>query len=109
MNNRLGSSVPQVAKEWWIEMMNSTPGDTMLSVFNSLRKADVRSDLSKISCPTLTITTAGNLLGTVDEFKSWQKEIAQAEIHVLQTDSFHPAASHPDECAELVARFIASH
>ncbi|MDO9437002.1 alpha/beta fold hydrolase [Hydrogenophaga sp.] len=109
MNNRLGSSVSTQAKAWWSEMMISTPADTMLSVFSSLRSADVRADLEKIQCPTFIVTTSGNLLGSVEDFKSMQQSISQAKLHVVETDSFHPAASHPDECAEQVALFIAAH
>ena len=46
------------------------------------------ADLSrKIACPTLVITTEESGLGTVEETRAWQQQIADSELLVLPGNS----------------------
>ena len=52
--------------------------------------------MPKIACPTLVITTEQSGLGTVDEMRAWQQQIAGSELLVLPGNSYHVAATHAD-------------
>jgi pimeloyl-ACP methyl ester carboxylesterase len=69
--------------------------------------ADIRADLPKITCPTLVITTEQSGLGSVEEMRSWQQQIADSELLVLPGNSYHVAATHADRAAEATLDFIA--
>jgi pimeloyl-ACP methyl ester carboxylesterase len=106
MGPRLGSAMPAEGVRWWTDMMGRTPRSTMLAIFPTLAEVDVRPLLPAIRCPALVVTTTGSRLGTVDAIESWQRTIAGSRLLVLETDSYHVAASHPDLAAREVLDFI---
>jgi pimeloyl-ACP methyl ester carboxylesterase len=70
--------------------------------------ADIRADLSQIACPTLVITTDGSGLASVDETRTWQRQIAGSSLVVLPGNSYHVAATHAEACAAATLDFIAA-
>ena len=111
MRNRLGTSMPAEAQEWWARMMEQTPASTQSGFMDFLPSIDVRPMLPDIACPTLVVTTgdpanpAQNITG-LDATRAWQQTIPQSELLVIPDDSFHIAATAPDAAARATLAFI---
>lgn len=111
MRNRLGSSMPPEAQEWWARMMERTPASTQAGFMDFLPSIDVRPLLPRIACPTLVVTTgdannpAQNITG-LDATRAWQQTIPDSELCVIPDDSFHVAATAPDAAARATLAFI---
>jgi 3-oxoadipate enol-lactonase len=114
MKNRLGSALPPPAQEWWARMMETTPASTQAGFMGFLPSIDVRPLLPRIACPTLVVTTgdpsneAQNITG-LEATRAWQQTIPRSELLVIPNDSFHVAATAPDESAQATLRFIDRH
>jgi len=106
MRSRLGAQFPDKGVQWWIDLMSKTPVSSQIGFMKVIPSSVITDDLQKIVCPTLVITTQGSALGSADEVKSWQREIKNSKLVVLPGDSYHVAASHGDECAQLMLSFI---
>ncbi|MBI4189532.1 MAG: alpha/beta hydrolase [Betaproteobacteria bacterium] len=106
MSGRLGSRFPPEGVEWWIKMMGRTAVSTQVGFTATILTSDITSDLPRIACPTLVITTEGSALGSVEETRAWQQRIPRSTLVVLPGDSFHVAASDPDRCARGTLDFI---
>lgn len=111
MGNRLGTVMPPEGREWWARMMEMTPASTQAGFLDYLHGIDVRPVLPAIRCPTLVVITgdpnnpAQNLTG-VASTRAWQSTIPQSELLVIPNDSFHVAATAPDEAAHATLQFI---
>lgn len=105
---RLGTSLPPAAIQWWVEMMSRTAGSTLEAFLKMVPTVDVIPDLPKVTCPTLVLTTTGSMLGSVEAVKAWQQTIPNSRLEVIEGDSYHVAATHPDECARMVRAFLDS-
>jgi len=106
MGGRLGSMFPREGAEWWTQFMGRSPLSTQLGFQEAIACADIRPDVPKIACPTLVITTEGSGLASVDETRAWQQTIPDSELVVLPGDSFHVAATDPEQCAQAALAFI---
>ena len=107
MGDRLGSAFPPAGVEWWAKFMGRTAVSTQLGFMGTIACADITTDLPKISCPALVITTEQSGLGTVEETKAWQRHIPDSELVVLAGNSYHVAATHADQAADATLDFIA--
>ncbi len=112
MRNRLGTTaLPPEAHEWWARMMERTPASTQAGFMDYLPSVDVRPLLPRIACPTLVVITgdatneAQNLTG-LESTRAWQQTIPNSELLVIPNDSFHVAATAPDEAAAATLAFI---
>jgi len=106
MAGRLGSDFPPEGVAWWTQFMGRTAVSTQLGFMGTIASADIRTDLAKITCPTLVITTAESGLGTVAETRAWQQRIPESELLVLPGNSYHVAATHADQAADATLDFI---
>ena len=106
MGARLGSNMPPEGVQWWTDMMGSTARSTMLAIFPTLAQVDVRPLLPRIQCPAFIMTTTGSRLGAVDAIQSWQQTIPHSRLALVDSDSYHIAASSPDVAAAQVLRFV---
>jgi 3-oxoadipate enol-lactonase len=107
MGGRLGSAFPPDGVEWWTKYMGRTAVSTQLGFMGTIACADIRADMAKIACPTLVITTEQSGLGTVEETRAWQQQIADSELLVLPGNSYHVAATHAEQAAEATLAFLA--
>jgi len=111
MKTRLGTVMPAEGQEWWAQMMEQTPVSTQAGFMDHLQQIDIRPVLPRIACPTLVVITgdpnnaAQNLTG-LESTRAWQSTIPQSELLVIPNDSFHVAATAPDEAAAATRRFI---
>ena len=106
MANRLGSAFPAEGAGWWCDFMGRTAVSTQLGFMPTIAVADITSDLPKIACPTLVITTEESGLGSVAVTRAWQEQIPDSELLVLPGNSYHVAATHADRAAEAALDFI---
>lgn len=109
MGSRLGSAFPPEGFEWWAKFMGRTAVSTQLGFMGTIACADIRSDLPKIACPTLVITTEQSGLGTVEETRAWQQQIPNSELLVLSGNSYHVAATHAERASEATLHFMEKH
>ena len=104
---RLGSRFSPDGVEWWTQLMGRTAVSTMVGFIASFTKLDITSDLPRITCPTLVITTEGSKHhGTLEETRAWQKMIPRSTLLALPGDSYHVAASDSDRCAAATLAFM---
>ena len=106
MASRLGSAFPAEGFDWWCRFMGRTAVSTQIGFMGTIACADIRTDLPKINCPTLVITTEDSGLGSVEETCAWQQQIPDSELVVLPGDSYHVAATHADQSAEAMLDFL---
>ncbi|WP_431282288.1 alpha/beta fold hydrolase [Humitalea sp. 24SJ18S-53] len=103
---RMGSRMPPEALAWWTEMMGRTAASTLEGFLQMVPHVDVTPEVARITAPTLVVTTTGSGLGSVAEVRAWQEQIAGSKLIVVDNDSYHVAASDPDETAALVRDFL---
>lgn len=106
MGSRLGSAFPKEGVEWWIAHMGCTDMDSQIGFMTHIECADIRDDLSRIRCPTLILASSGSGVASVDETRTWQRNIPDAELEILDSDSYHVAASDALACARATLEFI---
>ena len=107
MGTRLGSGFPPEGVAWWTQYMGRTAASTLIGFMGPIAAADIRADLPRISCPTQVIVTEQSTLGSVEETRAWQQQIADSELLVLSGNSYHVAATHADLSAEATLAFLA--
>jgi len=106
MGSRLGSAFPQEGIEWWIRHMGRTDLESQIGFMRHIECADIRADLPRIQCPTLVLTSSGSGVASVAETREWQCSIPGAELQILDSDSYHIAASDAAACALATLDFI---
>ncbi len=106
MQNRLGSQAPVAQKEWWEMLMLQCDQRSLIAVAAFADIVDMRDMLPKITSPALLLTNENNNLVSHEAFEEWRSKLPNGELVIMPVDGFHIAASHPDECAEIVMRFI---
>jgi pimeloyl-ACP methyl ester carboxylesterase len=109
MGSRLGSAFPKEGVEWWIRHMGRTDMDSQIGFMTHIECADIRADLPKIRCPTLVLAASGGGVASVDETRAWQRLIPCSELQILDSDSYHVAASDADACARATLAFMRRH
>ncbi len=103
---RMGSRMTAGQMEWWAQLMGRTAASTLEGFLQMVPTVDVTAEVASIAAPTLVVTTTGSGLGSVDVVRAWQERIAGSRLVVLENDSYHVAASDPDETAALVRDFL---
>jgi pimeloyl-ACP methyl ester carboxylesterase len=106
MDSRLGSHFPAQGVEWWIRHMARTDMESQIGFMTHIECADIRTDLPRIACPTLVLASSGSGVASVDETRAWQQQIPDSELRVLQSDSYHVAASDALACARATKDFL---
>ena len=106
MPGRLGSNASPAMIEGWSRLMGATAFSTQIGFICGVPGLDVRSDLADIVAPTLVVTTDNSGIDGVETTLGWQRQIKGSELLVLPGDSYHVAATHPDQCAAAAVDFI---
>lgn len=109
MGSRLGSAFPSEGVEWWIRHMGRTDMESQIGFMTNIECADIRADLPNIRCPTLVLTSTGSGVASADETRAWQQQIPVCELTILDSDSYHIAASDAEACARTTLDFIRRH
>ena len=103
---RMGSAMSPAQLEWWAQLMGRTAPSTLEGFLQMVPTVDVRDEVQRIEAPTLVITTTGSGLGSVETVRAWQERIPRSQLVVLESDSYHVAASDADEAARRVRDFL---
>jgi pimeloyl-ACP methyl ester carboxylesterase len=103
---RMGSRMSPAQLAWWTELMGRTAASTLDGFLQMVPTVDVTPEVERIRAPALVVTTTGSGLGPVEEVRAWQERIPGSRLVVLDNDSYHVAASDPDETATLVRDFL---
>lgn len=106
MGGRLGSAFPAEGVEWWIRHMGRTDMESQIGFMTHIECADIRADLPSIRCPTLVLASTGSGVASVEETRAWQERIPISELRVIDSDSYHVAASDAAACARATLEFI---
>ena len=105
MGQRLGSSFPPEAVDYWLDFMSRAPVSTLIG-FQTINYADISTFIPEIKCPTLVITTEGSGLASIEENRAWQEQIPNSRLLVLSGDSYHVALTDPDACVKATLDFM---
>lgn len=105
MGQRLGSSFPPEAVDYWLDFMSRAPVSTLIG-FQTINYADISTSIPEIKCPTLVITTEGSGLASIEENRAWQEQIPNSRLLVLPGDSYHVALTDPDACVKATLDFM---
>jgi 3-oxoadipate enol-lactonase len=115
MAGRMGSSLSAEAMEWWIKYMGSAPASAVKACFRMLPRLTEPAHLEAIVSPTMVMVAAGpgqasqfNQRQSVADVSRWVSRIPHSKMVEIGADSYHVAASHPDQCAEVAYAFIAA-
>jgi pimeloyl-ACP methyl ester carboxylesterase len=103
---RMGTRMTPAQLQWWEDLMSRTAASTLEGFLQMVPTVDVTAEVERIQAPTLVVTTTGSGLGSADEVRAWQERIRGSRLMVLENDSYHVAASDPDETAQLVRGFF---
>ena len=105
---RMGTRMTPEQLEWWAQLMGRTAASTLDGFLQMVPNVDVTEEVSRIQAPALVVTTTGSGLGSVDQVRAWQERMPNSRLMVLENDSYHVAASDPDEVAQLMRDFLFS-
>lgn len=105
-NGRMGSAMMPAQLDWWAALMARTAPSTLEGFLQMVPCVDVTPEVGRITTPTLVVTTTGSGLGSVDEVRAWQERIPGSRLAVIESDSYHVAASDADAAAALVRDFF---
>ena len=106
MRTRLGSSAPQAQIDWWTDFMGEANPRAAHGASSARIDMELDERLSRITAPTLIVTTQESGLQSVGAVERYAKRFPNARVIVLPGDSFHIAAVEPDLCAQHALRFM---
>jgi pimeloyl-ACP methyl ester carboxylesterase len=106
MRMRLGSTASQAQIDWWTDLMGASNVRAALGTTSARVDMELEDKLSRITEPTLIVTTQESGLQSVEAVKRYAARIPNARVVVLAGDSFHIAAVEPDICAQHALRFL---
>lgn len=107
MRSRLGSTASGQQLNWWTEeLMGRTSVRSAFSASAARIDMELEHELSRITAPTLIVTTHESGLQSVEAVQRYAAKIPQAKVIVLPGDSYHVAAVEPDVCARHALSFM---
>ena len=113
MRGRMGSALSDEAMGWWTALMGAAPLGSVLTCMRMLYDLHGPRFPERVACPTLFI-----MAGRKSAADSYNQQPDQADMErlvarvpgarsvIIEADSFHIAATHPDACALVTADFI---
>lgn len=106
MAARLGSSASPEAMRWWAQFMGKAPLRPTIACSRAAGQLDLARDFAQVRVPTLFVTTRGSPLLPVDDYARMVSTFPSARLEILDTDGYHPAATHAIAAARLVDEHI---
>ena len=106
--DRLGSRASKEMVDYWNAMFAGAPGEGVDGLHEALSKFDLARDgvLQRIKAPALIITADRSALQSVEKVRTYQRQIPNSRLLVLNSDAYHIAAANADECVTAVLGFI---
>jgi pimeloyl-ACP methyl ester carboxylesterase len=110
MRSRLGHGASEAQVKWWAdELMGKAEQRAVYGASSALAKLDFGDGLSRITAPTLVVTTTESGLQDIATARAYQQKIARSDLQVMSNDCYHIAAVAPEDCARRLLAFIESH
>jgi 3-oxoadipate enol-lactonase len=113
MAGRMGASLSPAALAWWTQVMSAAPKATVLASLRMLPTLHGPATPELVACPALFIAAATkpppgsyNQQPDIEKLRALQQRVPRSQMQVVDADSFHISATHPDACAALTARFL---
>ena len=107
MRSRLGSAASEAQVKWWTdELMGKTDPQAAYGASAARIDMELEDQLSKITAPTLIVTTNESGLHSVDVVERFARRIPNSRVIVMPGDSYHIAAVEPDLCAQHALEFM---
>jgi 3-oxoadipate enol-lactonase len=106
MRARLGSTASPAQIAWWTDLMGGTNQRAAHGASSARIDMEIEERLSRITAPTLIVTTQESGLHSVEAVERFAKRFPRARVVVLPGDSFHIAAVEPEVCAQHALRFM---
>lgn len=113
MPGRMGRAMDDAGLAWWTRYMGMAPPATVKACFAMLPGLQRPPALERIKCPTQVIVAAQpdseaafNQRPALEAVRQWQSHIPNSALYELKADSYHIAATHPDECAAMTLQYI---
>lgn len=114
MPGRMADNLTPEAYQWWIELMGAAPAATVIHCFRMLPAIPEAPHPERVQCPTLFLAAAGEgyISGTYDQrpaaadIARLQQKVPGAVLGLIPANSYHIAATHPDQCAAKILEFI---
>jgi pimeloyl-ACP methyl ester carboxylesterase len=107
MRSRLGQFASDAQVKWWTdELMGKTSTRAAYNASASRIDMELENELSRITAPTLIVTTQESGLQTVEAVERYAARIPVSRVIVLPGDSYHIAAVEPDLCARHALEFM---
>jgi 3-oxoadipate enol-lactonase len=103
---RLGSEASDEQVAFWNALMARSDEDVCVAMMQAAAKLDVTDLLGRVRAPTLVVASESSRVQSIEATRDWQRMIRGSELAVLNGDSPHLAATHPDACAERVLSFV---
>lgn len=109
MRDRLGSGASDAHIAWWTDYMGAADHRATIASSRAAGALDMGEELVGVKVPSLFVTTRGNPLLPVDDYAATVGRLPGAQLTIIETDGYHPAATHPVEAAEAVRAHIIAH
>jgi 3-oxoadipate enol-lactonase len=115
MPGRMGTSLSPEAMRSWTKLMGTAPAASVAACFRLLPAIEGPSHPDRVRCPTLFIAAgAPPMTGSAQcqqrpaasELQGLRDSVPGAGWVEVKANSYHIAASHPDDCAREAAAFI---
>jgi 3-oxoadipate enol-lactonase len=103
---RLGSGASKESIDYWNTLMAAASPLAQHGVLKAASALNLVPTLSRITSPTLVITTDRSALQSVESVLEYQRKIPNSRLLVLQSDAYHVAMAKADECVSNVLAFI---
>lgn len=115
MPGRMGSTLSPAAMQWWTRAMATAPASSVAACFRLLPGIDGPSYPERVQCPTLFIAAGAPVAAdkssydqrpAASDLQRLRERVAGSSWVEVPADSYHIAATHPDDCAREALAFI---
>ncbi len=113
MPGRMGASMDPKAMQWWASYMGKAPAVTVKACLRMLPSLIEPTAIRDIECPTHVIAAVKsensdryNQQPSLAYVRRWQQKIPNSSLSEIEADSYHVAATHPDQCAKLAMKYL---
>jgi pimeloyl-ACP methyl ester carboxylesterase len=105
MGERLGSKMPKVGVEWWIQLMGQTAASTTHAYLSWVSQVNLEPELPNVKQPVLIVGNESKRRGRA-QFASYENAIPHASLTMIEVDGYHTGAVAPDESSLVVRQFL---
>jgi len=108
MGDRLGSKMPKIGVEWWINLMGKTAASTAHAYLRWVSGVNLEASLPQVKQSVLIVGNESKRRGRA-QFEQYTQLIPNAELAMIDVDGYHTGAVAPDQCSEVILDFLAKH